>query len=307
MQKQKVILIIGIVLAVLSLIFVNIYLGQQRQAIKEEARRQVATFQANFQESQTSVLVAKEDIPKGAPVELDKLAVAIVPREAVQPQAANSLDRIEGMVALIPIPAGDQITLAKVSKPTMAGGLAAVTPIGKRAVTVSVDNIAALVGMIKPGDYVDVISLVPVPVDTPEGRQTEAAVIPLFQNILVLAVGQDIGGPQSTIESRYRREERPQEISPLITLALTPQEANFVSFVQEQGKIRLILRSPADSQIQVVQPANWATLFNYVMPITREEAAREEAKPEIIGEPRARGDTVEIYRGLNKESMVLSK
>jgi len=301
MQKRRIILIIGIVLAMVAVIMVNIYVAQQREIIKEQAKRELVQIQSN----QGAVLVAKEDIPKGTVIDGNLLETAIVPNQYVQPQAATSLDRISGMITIIPISKGEQIILSKLSNQQTQGGgsLAMATPVGKRAITITVDNVSSLVGMIKPGDYVDVIGMLPIPVQTPDGNATQqVAVVPLFQNVLILAVGQETGMPQGAPGGRYAREEKGGEIPSLITIALSPQEANLIAFVQEQGKIRLILRSPADSQIQSVQPASWETLFKYMMP----QEVREAGKAEAIEEPSQTG-YVEIYRGLNKEKIPLSK
>jgi pilus assembly protein CpaB len=298
-QKQKIIILaIGIILAIVAVFMITVYLNQQKQLMQEKAKMVVAQTLAN----QTSVLVAKDDIPRGATIEPDMLTAAIVPNEYLQPQVVTSTDRIAGMVTVAQFAKGEQITLSKLTQPKQqgGGGLAEMTPIGKRAITVSVDNIASLAGMIRPGDYVDVIAMVPVPVQTADGKQaTQVAVMPLFQNVLVLAVGQDTSTvSKEGASSRYKKAETTTETSPLITLALGPQEANLIAFVQEQGKIRLALRSPADSQVQQVQPASWDTLFQYIMP-------KDASKPEAAEE--AATSYVEVYRGLNKERVPISK
>lgn len=274
----------------------KVYIDQQRQAMQEQVKRSLVSEQAN----RVAVLVAKQDIPKGTVIDTAMLETAIFPKQYIAPQAVTSLDRIAGMITIASISKGEQIILTKLTHPRQTGSLAEATPVGKRAITISVDNLAALAGMIKPGDYVDVIAMVPVPVQTPDGKTTtQVAIMPLFQNVLVLAVGQRTG-TVAAAESRYREEEK-REISSLITLALGPQEASLIAFVQEQGKIRLVLRSPADSQVQPVLPATWETLFQYVMP-------KETAKPEPKEEKsKATIEYVEIYRGLNKERVPLSK
>lgn len=276
---------------------INIYINQQRQTIEERAKKSLANLQAN----QTAVLVAKNDIPRGAVIDAELLETAIIPNQYVQPQAVTSLDRVAGMITVAPISKGEQITLSRLtySREIGRGSLAESTPVGKRAVTVSVDNIATLAGMLKPGNYVDVIAMVPVPAQNSEGKQdVQLVALPLFQNVLVLAVGQETGMLQQS-DGRYRREEK-KEASPLVTFALSPQEANLITFVQEQSKIRLVLRSPADSQLQPVQPASWDALFQYVMP---KETARPLPKKE---EPKT-AEFVEIYRGLSREQIPLSK
>jgi pilus assembly protein CpaB len=197
------------------------------------------------------------------------------------------------MITTAAISKGEQVTLTKLAYTKQAGGgdLAGLTPSGKRAVTISVDNISSLAGMIRPGDFVDVIAIIPIPIQTAEGKTaSQLGVLPLFQNVLVLAVGQQTGA-MARDESRYQKQEAGP--SPLITLALGPQETSLIAFVQEQGKIRLVLRSPQDNQVQNVPPANWDTLFRYIMP-PRESTVEAEVP------------TVEIYRGLQKERVPLS-
>ena len=300
LQKQQIILIAGVVLAVAAIVMVNTYIEQQRMAAQEQAKNALSNIQAN----QTAVLVAKQDIPKGAMIESSMLETAIVPNKFVQPNAATSLDRVSEMITLAPISKGEQVTLSKLSHTQAKGGgdLAGLTPVGKRAVTISVDNIASLVGMVKPGDYVDVIATVPVPVPGPQGEQgSQMAVLPLFQNTLVLAVGQDTGRVPAQQSSRYTTKGAGDAAgSGLITLALGPQEASLIAFVQEQGKIRLTLRSPADAQVGPIQPASWETLFRYIMPAPE--------MPQGDGVPVV-DDTeyIDVYRGLNKQKMPLSK
>ncbi|MDD2679206.1 MAG: Flp pilus assembly protein CpaB [Candidatus Omnitrophica bacterium] len=299
MQKQRIIIIIGILLAVAAVFMTKTYIDQQRQQVIEEAKKKIANIEQNLPKNQVKVLVANKDIPKGAILTAENLNTSIVPEQYLQPQVVSSAERILGMVALLPIAKGEQITLSKLVQPRQTGGLAEGTPVGKRAITISVDSLAGLGGMIKPGDYVDVIALLPVPVTTAEGKQvTQVAVMPLFQNVLILAVGQDTGAASGSAGKKAPEGERRSENSPLITLALSPQEANLIAFVQEQGKLRLTLRSPADAQVvQPIQAASWDTLFRHILP------QQQEARPETQD---ATG-FVEIYRGLNKEKVPLAK
>ncbi|MCX5695861.1 MAG: Flp pilus assembly protein CpaB [Candidatus Omnitrophica bacterium] len=300
MQRQKIIIIIGVVLALMAVFMTKAYIDQQRQQVIDESKKKIASLEKNISKHEVKVLIANKDIPRGAAIAAESLETIIIPDQYLQPQAVSSADRILGMVAVVAISKGEQISLSKLVQPRQLGGLAEGTPVGKRAITISVDNISALGGMIKPGDYVDVMALVPVPVQTADGKQvSQMAVMPLFQNVLVLAVGQDTGSI-SAASAGKKETERRSENSPLITLALGPQEANLIAFVQEQGKLRLTLRSPADSQMQATQPASWETLFRYVMP-----AQNELAKFQDKDAPAT--EYVEIYRGLSKEKMPLSK
>ena len=300
-EKQKLILISGLVLGAVAIFMVKMTIDQQQQVAKDQTRKAIATMQAN----QSAILVAKQDIPKGSLIDPNMLDTAIIPSKFVQPQAASSLDRVSGMVVVAPISKGEQITLSKLTNTKNAGGgdLAGITPAGKRAISIAVDNIALLGGMVKPGDYVDIIALMQIPVQGPDGQQVNQVVVyPLFQNVLVLAVGQNTGGIVSQ-GSRYATTESSNVSGPpLVTVALSSQDASFMAFVQEQGKIRLTLRSPADAKVESTIPANWNSLFQYLMPQQQPVSDKKSVAVEV-----EQGPTVEIYRGLNKERVPLSK
>ena len=293
-EKQNLILISGVILGVVAIVMTKMYLDQQKLAVQERAKKAIANMQAN----QTAVLVSKQYIPQGSVIESDMLDTAIVPTKFVQPQAVTSLDRIAGMVTVAPISEGEQISLSKLTIERKAGGgdLAGTTPSGKRAISIMVDNIASLSGMVKPGDYVDVLATIQIPVQGADGQVTrQMVVVPLFQNVLVLAVGQNTRVVSSS-GSRYAEAPAASGGGVLITLALGPQEANLIAFVQEQGKVRLTMRSPADAKIEPMAPASWDSLFQYIMP------PKQDVEPVV--------DTteyVEVFRGLNKERVPLSK
>lgn len=298
-EKQKLILISGIVLGLVAIVMVKMYLDQQQMIIQDKAKKAVASIQAN----QAAVLVSKQDLPKGSVIEASMLDTAIVPNKFIQPGAVTSLDRIAGMVTIAPITKGEQISLSKLSNVKQAGGgggdLAGVTPSGKRAISIVVDNISSLSGMVKPGDYVDVLATIQVPVQGQDGQVTgQMTVIPLFQNTLVLAVGQNTGGATGS-GSRYAEKESSSGAASLITLALGPQETNLIAFVQEQGKVRLTMRSPADAKVEPIVPASWETLFQYIMPQNQNDANSKAAVDTT--------EYVEVLRGLNKERVPLSK
>lgn len=296
LQKQQIYLISGVVLALAALFMIKVYLDKQRYLAEVSASEKFKKIQA----SQISVLVAKDDIVKGKIVEPDNFTAKIIPNQFVQPGAVTSLDRISGMISITNISKGEQITLNKFAYAKETGGLSEVTPIGKRAITISVDNISSLAGMIKAGDHVDVIALIPNSVAGADGKVvTQLITLPIFQNVLVLAIGQQTSPASSKTDLRFRSIEAKQETNPLITLALIPQEASLIAFVQEQGKIRLTMRSPTDTKVEPVVAANWESLFQYVFP-ERIAKPREE-------EQHKPGDYVEIYRGLNKEKVLLTK
>jgi pilus assembly protein CpaB len=306
-KKQMILIAAGVGIGLISLFLVKMYLDQQRRLALEDAERKAV----NVVSSSVTVLVANRDIQPGSPIDSGSVTSEIVPMQMAQPNAVASVASAAGMIAAIPISKGEQITFNKLQSPQSQqqfSTLASSTPVGKRAVTIQVDNIASLAGMIKPGDYVDVTAILPVPMQTADGKQQlQSAVIPLFQNVLVLAVGRETGTvirSAAATTTRYKAEgSAPAERSDanqLITLALSLQEANLVAYVQEQGKIRLFLRSKADAEtpsVQVVTPGNVTQFLQSVLPQPGPEQGIKTEKTE----------TVEIIKGSKKEQMPLTK
>ncbi len=291
-------IIIAVVVAMVAAFLAMAWLSQQQQQLSSDLKAQYERLHANT----VDAIYAKSDIPQGKIIAEDLLYTKPAAKDSLPQGAVVSIARVIDRVATVSIKKDAMINIEMVGWPTTSETtLAMKTPIGKRAITISVDNISSLVGMIKPGDYVDVLSLILIP-KMVDGKQSGVpATVPLFQNVLVLAVGSQFGtssdrGPGS----RKKAAEEPArtEGAPLITLALTPEQVNILAFVQEQGKIRLVLRSPGDAKTEPVVPASWDTLIKYLFP-----QAELEQKPEVKKElPQ-----VEVIRGFKKEMVPLSQ
>lgn len=283
LPKKYLPLIVAGASGLIAVLLINNLIQQKT----EEAKKRAISAQKNL----STVVVAKQDIPAGTPLKESLLKEETVYKDMLQPRAATSIDRVIDKITLVPISKGEQVLLNKISLSGQEGSLSMKVPSGKRAITIPVDNISSVGGMVRPGDHVDVVGMVPQPAVNAEGKQVmQMTTMPLFQDVLVLAVGQEFTSIPGT-----KKEEK--AVSAVITLALSAQEANLIAFVQEQGRVRLILRSPGDTQVQRVAPASWDTLFRTVMPEAFPPPAQQEApKPQ---------KKVEIYRGLQKEIKIL--
>ena len=87
-------------------------------------------------------------------------------------------------------------------------------------------------------------------------------------------------------------KERIKERNPSVTLALSPTEANILTFIQEQGKVRLSLRSAKDAKIESSKSITWDNISDYL--------------PQLRGAGEG-SETIEIYRGLKKERIPISE
>ena len=293
-MNKNVRLIIGLVCGVLVIILLNVYLMQERgkseDILREEFNKRYKTL--------TSTLIAKQDIHVGAVIDADMVTTQVVPQEFVQPQAQSSLDRISGMKVSAPIKKGEQISLTKLIPINAQGrSLAMSTPVGKRAVSLHADT--SLTKMLTPGDYVDLVGSLPIPTRANGKVVMQDNTVTLFQNVLLLAVGDEVAGAvkNKNILNKMSKKKKSKGDSSLITVALTAREASILSFAKDKGKVIAVLRSPADANIEKVSPANWDTFIQHVQSMMPPTNA---PRPAPAAAPAAEKRKIEIYRGAEK-------
>ena len=140
-------------------------------------------------------------------------------------------------------------------KPLRKPSLAVKTPAGKRAVTVQIDSLAAVGGLINAGDFVDVIAQLNMPSQDVD-KKTVTAMI--FQDLQVLAVNTNEDDPGA-----YDDQQAAATLK--ITVAVDPQEAGLLAFANKNGTLELALRSPDDNDHKTVKASTWKTLADYVL------------------------------------------
>jgi pilus assembly protein CpaB len=165
-------------------------------SIEEEAKKKFG--------DDVTVLVAKGDIKEMDTILDGMIEPRVVPKRFVEPAAiafntlvkedsndyAMETKRIVGNVAIVPIKKGEQLSLNKITEPSMRTGLAPQVSPGKRAISVNVDETSGVSKLIKPGDRVDVIAVIDAGASA-TGRENKVAKT-LLQDIVVLAVGRNI-------------------------------------------------------------------------------------------------------------------
>lgn len=219
MNTRRTTLIVAIVLAIgTGFLTLNYLSGLQRQANGNSAPRQI--------------IVAAVDIPARVPITASMLATVARPASAIEPDAITDASKAVGALSLITIPAGSTITESKVGHPTDVGLPVQLKP-GMRAVSIQIDKVKGVSGLIEPGDYVDVIAVLPRVGNKPP----PAAAI--LRGVRVLSVGDQLEYSSAT--------PSPQEAnSTTVTLEVTPKQADMIDMADLNTVLRLALRSPRE-------------------------------------------------------------
>jgi pilus assembly protein CpaB len=309
-QKKLQVVIAAVAMGLLAIFLVNKYTEQRIvSAVSEIAAR---NQQVNAAKAQYDAVVAAKAISRGQTIEREMLNIQRTAGEFVQPGVITDIEVPIGKIASADILPGEQVTFSKLGFPgagsneAAANSLAIKTPTGKRAVTITIDPLSAAGGMVKPGDYVDVIGNFPVPQQVQGKMVAQLATVTLFQNVLVLAVGGQFSTPASAASSRGGRGEAPvaapvaPQAAQTITFALPPKEAELLLFASEQGILKLILRSGLDNTTTTNLPvATWDALLQYIISAQGQQATG--AKEAIKISPPLEQKILEIYRAGNLE------
>ena len=180
------------------------------------------------------VAVAKVAIPIGTKIIPEQVMLVNFPKESTPDGAFESVEKLNGRVAVTNIAPREPITEARLAPEGTAGGLSAVIPEGYRAMTVKVDDVVGISGFIMPGTLVDVVVVI-VPADR-TGMQDPISKI-VLQNIKVLANGQNIDKPDDQREANSVKA---------VTLLVTPEQAEKLALAASEGKLQLVMRNSID-------------------------------------------------------------
>jgi pilus assembly protein CpaB len=229
MKKSTLALAFAVILAVLAVVAVRNYLTQEKKEIRKGTRT-------------VKVLVAAETIPPHEPVRRSWVEEFEIPERCLLDEMVLATDtgRIQGKKSAKEILRGKLLLEPYFRE---AGPTHRVTiPDGMRIITVAVNSVTGIAGLISPGDYIDVIWTN----RTGEGGGGAASesTMTLFSQILVYAVD-DI----STVGYRAGRRGRSRAAASTyttVTLLLFPLECELLTFARSQGELTLTKRAPTD-------------------------------------------------------------
>lgn len=238
MARRKVLLVLAAAIAAFGTLLVFLYV----QSADSRAREKLDTV---------DVLVASQDIQVGESFEdaSGKFVLRPVPRDQLLDNHQTSLDGLDGLEALTPIFAGEQIVSQK------WGGSADVTstvlaiPKGKVAVSVQLSDPARVAGFVNPGSEVAIL------IGMSEGRYTRT----LLQRVTVIAVGSTSTVTQTTTtaEGETTAETVPKT---LMTLAVTQREAEKLLWSTTFAELSFALVTK-DSDVKASTPLTEQNLF----------------------------------------------
>jgi pilus assembly protein CpaB len=200
-----------------------------RNWLKDQTRASAAVQPAG------TIVVAAESLAYGTAMTPDNI-VEIPWFSNTLPEGAFAVkdDLLSGggrRVVLSPLKRGEAVLRSKITGPGQRASLASLLDEGKRAVTVSVDDVRGVAGFVLPGDFVDIVIIAD---DGSPKRQSYSDI--LLEHVKVLAIDQvaSEGEGQPTVAKA-------------VTVEVTKEQAQKILLATNIGKLSLILARPVES------------------------------------------------------------
>ena len=196
------------------------------------------------------VAVAAVDLSWGTTLTANMIKLIAFPRDSLPAGYLSTVEGVQGRILLTNTKANEPILDAKLAPSDVTqGGMALVTQSEKRAMAVRVDDVVGVAGFINPGNRVDVLVTL---------RQEPPQTKTVLQNVLVLATGTQMETQGNGTKAREAR---------VITVEVTPEEAEKLALAAHEGKVTMALRNYANTQPILTSGATVSTLLNsYSLP-----------------------------------------
>jgi pilus assembly protein CpaB len=186
--------------------------------------------------------VAARPLPKGTLARAEDFIVRSVTRESVPKGAivdtGDAKAGLPGSLVRKFVDAGSPVTLQDLLRPRDRGFLASVLGPDSRAISVKVDEESGVSGLIRPGDYVDVV-LTQVFEKADPGRRAMSETV--LRNVRIIAIDQEIA--QGEGRNANTATAKPAQT---VSLELTPEQVKKITVAKHIGTLSLSVRSAAD-------------------------------------------------------------
>ncbi len=230
MRKNLIpLLVIALVVAVLSTVVFYGLVADRLEPAKSAA--------ASSGPAPSAMLVAARNVDRGKLLESGDVRVSesgCPPAQKCVKQVGDAL----GRATLDPLVEGQTLSESSLSRPAGISAPSSVIPVGMRAVTMHVADSIGVVHMVRAGDHVDIQVINSRDPANPNSLEIRA----VLRSVEVLNIGPpELGSPLSG--------------RPVVTVLLSPADADRVSLADTVGRLRIVLRNRQDLDPPVGAPA----------------------------------------------------
>jgi pilus assembly protein CpaB len=238
------------------------------------------------------LVTAAQPLPVGTAVRREELKITRVPLDMFPRGGFSKVEEVIDRPVVSNVLLDEPVLEGRLAARGSGMGLAPIIPPGMRAVSVRVNDVVGVAGFVLPGMRVDVL----VTGRPPNFNGTITNTV--LQNIVVLSAGQIL-----------QPESRGQAINtPVVTLLVTPEQAETLTLAGNEGRIQLVLRNGADQGTEKTPGRETGDLFGFHKNKVEEPAKVPAPRPRALAvpvpvaaaPPAAVPDEVVMIRGIQR-------
>jgi pilus assembly protein CpaB len=234
------------------------------------------------------VVVATANLSLGRQLRREDLATLDWPAAAIPEGAFEDPTAIVERGLIVSVVKNEPILPAKLASKEAGSGLPPIIPAGQRALSVSVNEVIGVAGYVLPGTHVDVLTTA-----NPSSRAEDVTTKVVLSNVEVLTAG--------TRMEQDTNDGKPIQVS-VVTLLVTPEQAERLTLASTEGKIQLALRNPMDTGSPETPGIRTGGLMGMTAPKTVHKTPPPPGVPAAVVPP----PTIEIIRGDKRSQVAVS-
>jgi pilus assembly protein CpaB len=192
------------------------------------------------------VAVANKSLPVGTLLTTSDVKLVAWPASSPVAGSFSTAEEIAARGLITPVAENEPITANKLAAKEAGGGLPPTITAGMRAISVKVNEVIGVAGFVVPGTRVDVV----VTLSRREGESLSRVVV---SNVQVLTAG-------TKFDQEQAKDGKPVP-STVVTLLVTPEDAERIALASAEGSIMLTLRNPLDTNPTETKGTRLASLM----------------------------------------------
>jgi pilus assembly protein CpaB len=178
------------------------------------------------------ILVARASLNGGEALLESQLELVNWPSEHLPDGHFKDASALVGRVLRRSVQKDEPLLESALSAVGAAAGLGSLIGTDRRAMAVKVDSVAIVAGFVTPGSSVDVIATVR------RDNRSQPYTGVILQDLRVLAIDQKL----------EQAGEAEPELASVVTLEVTPAQAQKLAYAVNEGSLQLVLRNPMDER-----------------------------------------------------------
>lgn len=207
-------------------------------------------------------VVATRDMPPGTRLAADSVKVVAWPARTPLAGSFSSPSQVVDRGLVASVLENEPLTESKLAPKGSGAGLPPSIPPGMRAMSVKVNEVVGVAGFVVPGSRVDVMVIL-----HPQAQKEEGLARIVVSNVEVLTAG-------TRADQENAKKDGRSIPSTVVTLMVSPTDAERIALAQSEGQIMLSLRNPLDHEPTSTSGVRTAALVAGTSPAAPQEAPR---------------------------------